>query len=70
MSTEKFNIFMAKYRISNYYSPETLVMGKVFDYNKHCKFEYRDYVQANEYNDQRNDMQARCIDSIYLRSRT
>ena len=66
-STEKFNLFPAKYGVSEYYSPETLVTGKVIDFEKHCQCEYGDYVQANEYTDPRNDMRTRCIDGIYLR---
>ena len=38
-STDKFNIFLAKNGISDYYSPETLVTGKGFDYDKHCQYE-------------------------------
>ena len=66
-STDKFNIFPAKNGISDYYSPETLVTGRVFDYNKHCQFEFGDYVQGNDYNDPRNDMRPRTIDGIYCR---
>ena len=35
-STDKFNIFPAKNSISDYYSLETSVTERVFDYNKHC----------------------------------
>ena len=65
-STEKFNLFPAKCGISEYCSPETLVTGKVLDFEKHCQCKFGDYVQANEYTDPRNDMRTRCIDGMYL----
>ena len=65
-STEKFNLFPAKYGISEYYSPETLVTRKVLDFEKHCQCEFGDYVQANECTDPRNDMRTRCIDGMHL----
>ena len=65
--TDKFNLFPAKYGVSDYYSPETLVTGKVFDYLKHCQCKFGDYIQAQDYNDPHNDMGERCLDGIYLR---
>ena len=64
---DKFNLFLAKYGVSDYYSPETLVTGKGFDYLKHCQCKFGDYIQAQDYNDPRNDRQERCLDAIYLR---
>lgn len=66
-STEEFNMFPARNGVNDYYSPETLVTDKLFNYDQHCKFRYGDYVQADDYNDPRNDMRPRCIDGIYLR---
>lgn len=40
-SMEKFNTFPAKCGISNCHSLETLVIGIVFDYNKHCQLDLR-----------------------------
>lgn len=66
-STDKFNLFPAKYGISEYYSPETLVTRKILDFLKHCQCEFGDYVQAYEYTNPRNNMRTRCIDGMYLR---
>ena len=66
-SPEKLNLFPAKYGVSKYHSPETLVTGKVLDFEKHCQCKFGDYVQANEYTDPRNNMRTRCIDGMYLR---
>ena len=65
-SIDKFNLFTAKYGISEYHSPETLVTGKVFDFNKHCQFEFGDYTQANECTDPRNDVRTRCTEGKCL----
>ena len=40
---------------------------KVLDYNKHCKYEFGEYVQAHHQNNKVNDMKERTIDAIYLK---
>ena len=66
-SAEKITMFPSQCGISEYYSPETLVTGKVSNCNRHCKFEFGDCAQADNCNDPRNDMRPRCIDGICLR---
>ena len=65
--TDKFNLFPARNGVSDYYSPETLVTGKTFDYNKHCLYEFGKYVQVDTYTEKRNNMKERTLDVIYLR---
>lgn len=65
-STEKFNLFPAKHGVTNYYSPETLVTRRTFDYKPHCKYEFGKYVHIDTYNDLLNDMTEKTLDAIYL----
>ena len=64
---ENFNNFLAKHGISDYYNPDPLVMGKTLNYKKDCLCEFGEYVQADTYDEPRNDMQERSKDVIYLR---
>ena len=41
--------------------------GQVVDYNRHCKYEYGNYVQVHTQNVPTNVVQERMIDCIYLR---
>ena len=66
-STEKFNFFVAKNGVSDHFSPETIVTGRKLNYKKHCLYEFGEYVQAHTYNEPRNDMRERTLDTIYLR---
>ena len=63
---EYYNMFPAKHGVSEYYSPNMLVEQKVLDYEKHCKYEFGEYVQAAHENDPTNVMTERSIDAIYL----
>ena len=63
---ERLNIFPAKHGVSSYYSPESLISGKILDYNKHCKYSYGEYVQAHHENTKTNSMTEQTIDAIYL----
>ena len=56
ISTNRLNMFPAKHGISSYYSPATIVTGKVLDYNKHCKYEFGEYVQVHNQNNPTNEM--------------
>ena len=51
--------------ISQDLSPRYLVTGEQIDYNKHCKYEFGQYVQCHEPHN--NTMQARTIGAIALR---
>ena len=64
---ERLNLFPAKHGVSQYYSPQTIVTGIQLDYEKHCKYEFGEYVQAHTQNNPINDMVERSIDGIYLR---
>ena len=66
-STKKFNFFVAKNGASDHFSPETIVTGRKLNYKKHCLYEFGEYVQAHTYNEPRNDMRKRTLDTIYLR---
>ena len=68
ISVDKLNWFPDKHRVSSYYSPQALITQKVLDYNKQCKHEFREYVQAHHQNTKTHDMKERTIDAIYLRA--
>ena len=66
-STDKFNNFPAKPRVSDYSSPETLLTGKTLDYKKDWLCEFGEHLQAEMYNELQNDMRARSYDTVYVR---
>lgn len=43
---EKFNYFPAKNGISKYYSTQMIMKQLGLDYDKDCKYEFGQYVQA------------------------
>ena len=51
--------------ISKTISPRELVFGGKIDYNKHCKYEFGEYVQTHEEHD--NSMATRTIGALALR---
>ena len=61
-----YNRFPARNEELDYYSPEALVENKTIDYNKHCKFKFGEYVQAQHTNQPTDIMVERRIDGIYL----
>jgi hypothetical protein len=65
--TQKINYFPAKGGVSDYYSPYVIMSGKKLDYNKHLRFQFGSYVQANQDNNPTNTNAPRTIDAIYLR---
>jgi uncharacterized protein len=67
LATDRLNLFPAKNGISLYYSPETIMTGRVLDYNKHCTCKFGAYVQAHHQNNPTNTMTERTIDDIYMR---
>ena len=66
-STHKLNFFPAKGGVSDYFSPYVIMSGRKLDYNKHLKYQFGSYVQANQDNDPTNTNAPRTIDAIYLR---
>ena len=59
------NAFPASQGISNTLSPRTLVTGEMIDFNRHCKFEFGQYVQTHEQHS--NSMSPRTVGAIALR---
>ena len=64
------NVFPAIGGISSYYRPEALMIGKVIDYNKHCKFEFGEYVLAHTETNPTKKMKECTIEGIYLQAST
>ena len=50
--------------VSKILSPRTIVTGTNIDYNKHCEYEFGEYVQTHEEHD--NTMAARTVGAIAL----
>ena len=66
--TARLNYFPAKNGISKFHSPNTILHGKPLDYNKHCRYAFGAYVQAHDDDiTNKNSMQPRTLDCIYLR---
>ncbi|GKY97397.1 hypothetical protein MPSEU_000698200 [Mayamaea pseudoterrestris] len=59
------NAFPHERGISKDLSPRTIVTGQTVDFNRHCKYEFGQYVQTHESHS--NDMQARTIGALALR---
>ena len=59
------NSFPHKDGISEHLSPREIMTGEQIDYNRHCKYEFGDYVQTHEPHD--NTMAARTTGAIALR---
>ena len=59
-------MFTDKYGMSSYYSSEAIVTQKALDFNKHCKYSFGEYVQAQQENLNTNDMKERTIQFIYV----
>ena len=59
------NSFPHPLGISQTESPRRLVTGENIDYNKHCRYEFRQYVQCHEQHD--NTMAPRTVGAIALR---
>ena len=46
-------------------SPRTIITGQLLDYNKHCRYEFGEYVQTHEEHD--NSLLSRTVGAIALR---
>ena len=66
-AAENFTHFPAKGGVSAYYSPHMIMKKKPLDYNKHCKFNFGDYVQGFHENHPTNTNKERTVSAIYLR---
>ena len=67
LAVDQLNFFPAKGGVSPYYSPNTIITGKVLDYKKHLKHAFGTYVQAFTENDPSNTHHPRTYDAIYMR---
>ena len=67
LAVDQLNFFPAKGGVSPYYSPNTIITGKVLDYKKHLKHAFGTYVQAFTENDPSNTHRPRTYDAIYMR---
>jgi hypothetical protein len=67
ISTDCLNYLPAKGGISPYYSPHVILTQRPLDLQKHCKFPFGPYVQANNEPNPTNTNAPRTIDCIYLR---
>ena len=63
----QLNLVLAKGGVSTYFSPHTIMQHQALDWNKHCKYGFGTYIQANQDNDPTNTNAPRTIDGIYLR---
>ena len=51
--------------VSDDLSPHTIITGQTVDFNRHCKYEFGEYVQTHEQHD--NSMAPRTIGALALR---
>ena len=49
------------------FQPHTIMKHQSLDWNKHCRYEFGTYVQANQDNLPTNTNAPRTVDAIYLR---
>ena len=66
-STKKLNFFPNKNGVSKYFSPRMIMHHENLDYERHCKYQIGEYVQAHDEPPQTNTNAARSLDCIYLR---
>jgi hypothetical protein len=59
------NAFPHRLGFSPTLSPRTIITGKHVDYNRHCRYEFGQYVQTHE--EHGNSMQCRTIGALALR---
>jgi hypothetical protein len=66
-STKKLNFFPNKNGVSKYFSPRMIMHHENLDYERHCKYQIGEYVQAHDEPPQTNTNAPRSLDCIYLR---
>jgi len=54
--------------ISNQFSPRTIIIGRLLDYDKHCKVAFGSYVQASNQNNPTNTNEEITIDGFLFNS--
>jgi hypothetical protein len=65
-ATTWINAFPAKGRVSATLSPRTVLIGKQFDYNKHCRIAFGAYAQVHDEPTPSNSQFARTSSAICL----
>ena len=58
------NRMPAKDSFGNKLSPQTIITGQNLDYNRHCRFQFGEYVQTHEQHD--NSMNPRTVGALAL----
>lgn len=66
-STMMANMYPPKGGISDTYSPHMIMQRQKLDYSKHFQFTFGEFVLSHVENSPTNGMEARGVDSIYLR---
>jgi hypothetical protein len=66
-STKKLNFFPNKYGVSKVFSPRMIMHHENLDYERHCKYQIGEFVQAHEEPTHSNTDASRSLDCIYLR---
>ena len=62
-------MFPPKNSISEYYSPRIIILGKKLDYNRHCKYFFGSYIQAQAEHNPTNTINLRIIGIESLKNR-
>jgi hypothetical protein len=66
-STKKLNYFPNKYGVSKVFSPRMIMHHEKLDYERHCKYQIGEFVQARKEPNHTNTNAPRSLDCIYLR---
>jgi hypothetical protein len=66
-STKKLNFFPNKYGVSKVFSPRMIMHHENLEYERHCKYQIGEFVQAHEEPNHTNTNASRALDCIYLR---
>jgi hypothetical protein len=66
-STKKLNFFPNKNGVSKYFSPRMIMHHENLDFERHCKYQIGEYVQAHNEPNHTNTNAPRSLDCIYLR---
>ena len=62
------NAFSPSGGMSTQFSPQTIIIGRPLDYDKHCKVAFGSYVQANNQNNPTNTNEEQTIDRIFKKT--
>jgi hypothetical protein len=65
-SAEKLNFFPKKYEVSKVFSARMIMHHENLDYERHCKYQIGEFVQAHKEPNHTNTNAPRSLDCIYL----